>query len=141
MGRIEHALDPKRRLTIPAGWRDVMGGPRYVYVLPDPVLKCLNLIPVNILSEMLPKPKEGGLFNGRMDAAFATLTKYAEHLPVDVQGRIRIRDGLLEWAGLKDKVAMVGMGFKIHLWAPERCPETKGVDQNELAEALKALGL
>lgn len=118
-----------------------MGGPRYVYVMPDPVLKCLNIIPVNVLSEMLPKPKEGGLFNGKLDAAFAALTKYAEHLAVDVQGRIRIRDGLLEWAGLKDRVAMVGMGFKIRLWAPELCPETKGVDQNELADALKALGL
>jgi MraZ protein len=141
MSSVTHSLDPRRRLTIPAGWRDVMGGPRYVYVMPDPVLRCLNLLPVNVLSEMLPKPKDVGLFNSGVDAAFAALSKHAEHLPLDVQGRIRIRDGLLDWAGLHDKVVLVGMNFKIQLWAPENYPSSEGVDQAELAAALKALGI
>ena len=118
-----------------------MGGPRYVYVMPDPYQKCLNILPVNVLSDALPKPKDAGLFDRKSDAAFAALSKYAEHLPLDTQGRIRIRDGLLDWAGLKDKVVLVGMNFKIQLWAPENCPEPGGVDQAELAEALKVLGL
>ena len=45
VGRFDHALDPKRRLTIPAEWRSVMGAPDFVYVFPDPAEPCLDLIP------------------------------------------------------------------------------------------------
>ena len=45
VGRFDHALDPKKRFTIPREWRAVMGEPDYVYVLPDHKEGCLNLVP------------------------------------------------------------------------------------------------
>ena len=30
LGRYDHALDPKKRFTIPAGWRQILGDPQYV---------------------------------------------------------------------------------------------------------------
>ena len=35
LGRYDHALDPKKRFTIPAGWRQILGDPQYVFVMPD----------------------------------------------------------------------------------------------------------
>ena len=43
-GSAMHALDPKRRVTIPSGWRDAMGRPAYVFVMADPHEKCLRLL-------------------------------------------------------------------------------------------------
>ena len=34
-GTFEHALDPRKRVTIPAVWLEVMCSPAYVYVMPD----------------------------------------------------------------------------------------------------------
>ena len=45
VGRSDHALDPKKRLTIPSGWRTDMGNPKFVYVMPDRKERCLNLLP------------------------------------------------------------------------------------------------
>ena len=46
VGRFDHALDPKKRFTIPSEWRTLMGDPQYVYVMLDPVERCLDLVPV-----------------------------------------------------------------------------------------------
>jgi len=59
VGRFTHTLDPKRRLTIPAGWREQMGlvtrtssgRQDYVFVMPDMHKRCLSLFS---LSEMAP---------------------------------------------------------------------------------------
>jgi MraZ protein len=41
-------------------------------------------------------------------------------LPADEQGRVRIPDALIEHAGLKDKVAFLGLSQKFQIWDAER---------------------
>ena len=43
VGRYDHALDPKKRFTIPREWRNLMGNPEFVYVMPDPKDRCVSL--------------------------------------------------------------------------------------------------
>lgn len=139
VGRFDHALDPKKRLTVPAGWRDLMGSPEYVYVFPDPNETCLNLIPPAEMEGRLEKLRQRALFDKRASVALRVFGENAEQAGLDVQGRIRIRDRLLAFAGLTGTVVMIGAMNRIQLWSPALRPEPETVDQAALAAACEAL--
>lgn len=137
LGRFDHALDPKKRLTIPSNWRELMGQPTYVYVLPDLDLPCLNLLAPRELEQRMEGLRQRALFDDGLGEALAELGENAEQLPLDVQGRIRIRDRLLEFAQLSDQVVLIGAANRVQLWAPKLRPERVTVDQGRLTSAYK----
>jgi MraZ protein len=139
VGRFDYALDPKKRFTIPSGWRDVMGAPAYVYVMPDPREKCLNLVPPGEMEGRLAKLREKALFDKKASDAMRIIGEHSEQLMVDVQGRIRVRDRLLNFAGIDDKVVMIGAFNRVQIWSPALRPDVEAVDQKTLAEAVDQL--
>jgi MraZ protein len=139
VGRFDHALDPKKRFTIPAGWRDLMGAPAYVYIMPDPRDKCLNLLPPAEMEGRLEKLRQRALFDKGAGTALRVLGENSEQVMLDVQGRIRIKDRLLKFALLDEKVVMVGALNRVQLWSPSLLPEEESVDQAKLAEACDVL--
>jgi MraZ protein len=141
MGRFDHSLDPKRRLTIPAGWRDLMGNPRYVYVIPDPHDRCLDLVSPQEMEAIVAKLRQRGLFDRAATEALRTIGEYSEYLQVDVQGRIRIRDALLAYAGLTEQVTLVGAGIKVQIWLPSDRPAPATVNRERLTAAFSTIGL
>jgi len=140
LGRYDHALDPKKRFTIPAGWRQILGNPQYVFVMPDKKQTCLNIIPQEEMEARLAKLRERALFDPALSRALHVIGKNSEQLALDIQGRIRISDKLLQFANLTTTVAMVGAVRKIELWRPEALPPEDKVDQAEFGEALEAAG-
>ncbi|MBR4522624.1 MAG: hypothetical protein IKO64_00075 [Kiritimatiellae bacterium] len=139
VGRCDYNLDPKHRFTIPSEWRAVMGKPEYVYVMPDGKDKCLNLIPPAEMEARLVKLRERALFDPSLAKALQTIGSVSEQLTLDVQGRIRVSDKLLQFANLTTTVAMVGSVRMIKLWDPKALkPDV--VDQTELATALESVG-
>jgi division/cell wall cluster transcriptional repressor MraZ len=140
VGRYDHALDPKKRFTIPSEWRDAMGSPNYVYVMPDPSEKCLNLIPAAEMETRLQKLREKALFDPQCNRALQVIGANADQLTLDVQGRIRVRDKLLQFANLTTTVAMVGSVRMIKLWDPRALAPEDRIEQAALAEALKEVG-
>ncbi len=139
VGQFAHALDPKKRLTVPAGWRDLMGDPSYVYVFIDPTEKCLNLVPPAEMEGRMEKFRQRALFDKNASRALRAIGQNSEQDPVDVQGRIRISDRFLEFAKLSDTVVMIGAVNRIQLWSPSLQPAVEKVDQAELAAAFEAL--
>lgn len=139
VGRFDHAMDPKRRLTVPADWRTLMGDPTYVYVFPDPHMKCLNLVPPAEMEGRLEKLRQRALFDKTLGPALRVLGESAEQLTLDVQGRIRIRERLLSFAQLDDRVVMIGSMNRVQLWSPALAPETETIDQASLAQACAVL--
>ena len=140
VGRFDHSLDPKKRLTIPREWRDALGSPEYVYVMADPNDKCLDLIPAVEMESRLEKLREKALFDPQLSHALQAIGSRSEQLSLDSQGRIRIGDKLLQFANLTTTVAMLGSVRMIKLWSPKLMPEEKKVDQVALGEALKIAG-
>ena len=140
MGRHTYALDPKKRFTIPAGWRAVLGNPKYVYVMPDKTKRCLTIIPKEEMESRLAKLREKALFDPALSDALRVIGANSEQLLLDVQGRIRIGDKLRQFANLTTTVAMVGAIRKIELWAPEALPPDDKVDQVSFGEALEVAG-
>ena len=140
VGRFDHTLDPKKRFTIPSEWRTLMGNPQYVYIMPDPVDRCLNLVPVAEMESRLEKLREKALFDPVAKRALQTIGAVSELPALDIQGRIRISDKLLQFANLTTTVAMVGSVRMIQLWNPAALPPADTIDLAALASALAETG-
>lgn len=140
MGRYDHALDPKKRFTIPSEWRRAMGDPEYIFVIPDHKDRCLNLIPKDLMEARLAELQAKALLDPALNRALQTIGENSEQLMLDVQGRIRVCDKLLQFANLTTTVAMVGSVRMIKLWAPEALEPKDKVNQSALAAAIEAIG-
>jgi DNA-binding transcriptional regulator/RsmH inhibitor MraZ len=64
-----------------------------------------------------------------------TLGSSSDLVSWDSQGRIRIKDKLLKFAGITDKVQMIGSLDKFQLWNPDLRDDSDDVDQAKLVEA------
>ena len=140
MGEFEHSLDPKKRLTIPREWRQAMGDPDFVYVMRDRNGKCLDLLPKAEMESLLAKLREKALFDPALTKAAMLIGANSEQLMLDVQGRIRISDKLLQFANLTTTVAMLGSVRMVKLWDPKSLAPAETVDQEALASALADVG-
>jgi division/cell wall cluster transcriptional repressor MraZ len=139
-GTFEHALDPKRRITIPSVWREVMGSPTHLHVMADPHDPCLTIVPPAVLLPRLQRLRQLPLFDEGMSEALRDFFADAEYLMVDVQGRIRISDDLLAHAQLEEMAVLRGIGVRIQVWAPKLRARRKALDTAAIASAAKALG-
>ena len=136
VGRYDHALDPKKRFTIPSEWRELMGNPKFVYVMPDPADRCVNIIPKVEMDCRMDELRKRALFDPALRPVLRMIGASTEMPALDVQGRIRISDKLLRFANLTTTVAMLGAVRTIQLWDPAALPPADEVDQAGLREAL-----
>ena len=139
IGRFEHALDPKRRITVPSLWRTQLGSPDSLYILPNPHAFSLTLLSPKEMALWMEGVRKRAPFDRELGRSLKVLGESSEQVMLDVQGRIRIRDRLLAFAGLTERVVMVGECNRIELWSPERCPEEKEIPQMALADAYSRL--
>ena len=118
VGSYTHALDAKRRLTLPSVWRSLLGADRRLFAFPCPEEKCVYLYTAG---EMMRRVRM--LREGRVDAderrAVRSFAAGGEMLLLDAQGRIRLNDALLAHAEVKDRVVLVGALTRIELWSAE----------------------
>jgi len=140
LGRYDYALDPKKRFTIPSGWRRAMGDPSDVFVMPDPTEQCLNLIPPDLMRARVEEMEKKALLDPSLNRLLRLVGQNSEQLTLDCQGRIRVCDKLLQFANLTTTVAMVGSVRLIKLWNPELLGPEKSVNLDEFRDAVKELG-
>jgi division/cell wall cluster transcriptional repressor MraZ len=139
MGRHDYALDPKKRVTIPSEWRATMG--KTVYVMPDRREKCLNLYSKEEMDIFLDQLRQKALLDPALNKVLAKIGALSQQLSLDVQGRIRICDKLLQFANLTTTVAMVGSVRMIKLYDPAVLGPADEVDVAELDAVLTAAGM
>jgi MraZ protein len=137
MGRHVHRLDPKKRLTIPSGWRSLMGETG-VFLMPGIGRSCLMLMPQEVMSGFVSKLQGMQLSNPEEMDLMLTLASESDHLSFDAQGRIRIKDEHLEYAGLTGEVILASAFNRIECWNPEQWEARASASAN-LTEAAKAL--
>jgi division/cell wall cluster transcriptional repressor MraZ len=139
LGRHDFALDPKKRFTIPSEWRGSLGN--VVYVMPDRKERCLNLYSQAEMNVFLEQLRQKALLDPALNKVFAKIGAVSQQLSLDVQGRIRICDKLLQFANLTTTVAMVGSVRMIKVYSPELLGPEDDVDIGELDAALTAAGM
>lgn len=138
LGRSAHALDQKKRLTMPREWREALGSSQVVYVFPNSD-GCLDLVPKADMDIKLAKLRERRLFDKQVNALLLKIGSNSEQVALDGQGRMRICDRLLGFAGLSGKVEMLGAIRMIKLYASDKVPETDTMNIDDFDSATEEL--
>ena len=137
-GTVEHALDHKGRLIVPARFRERLGNGFVLTIAqPDP---CLALYPQAAWADFCSR-LEGA---PRKDERFRRLVRYifahTEEVACDVQGRLLVPSALRAYAGIEREVVSVGSLTRVEIWAAERYASHAAPDP-EACDLMAELGL
>jgi len=135
-----HSLDPKKRITIPSEWRAQISGPKSLYVLPDVHDRCLNVFPASEMVRRLDKIRRHSITDKKARQFARVLASQSDLVAWDSQGRIRIKDELLNFAGLVNQVIMIGAFQSFELWSPDYFKEIKTANVGDIEEAARYIG-
>ncbi|MEK7082386.1 MAG: division/cell wall cluster transcriptional repressor MraZ [Patescibacteria group bacterium] len=141
IGEYQHTLDAKKRLAIPAKVRRLFGEKA---VITRGLNNCLFLYPMEqwrVLTEKL-----GTLSVGQGDTrSFSRLMfSGAMEVELDSLGRVLVPDYLKNYAGLSQRVVIIGVHDRLEVWDEDRWNGYKqDAEKNTdmIAEKLGELGL
>jgi MraZ protein len=136
----KHSLDPKKRLTIPAEWREQVGDPSSLYVLPDVHHKCLCVFTASEMMHRIQSMREHGVADKKARFFARVLASQSDLVTWDSQGRIRIKDDLLAFANLSEQVVLVGAFDRFEIWNPDLYREASAMDGDSLRDAAQYVG-
>ncbi len=137
-GSVEHALDDKSRLIVPARFRERLGAGFVLTIAqPDP---CLVLYPTVTWAEFCDRLEAAP----RKDEQFRRLVRHlfahTEEVACDAQGRLVIPPVLRTYAGIKKDVVSIGSLTRVEVWAKERLA-SHAAPEGEVAGIMAELGL
>jgi MraZ protein len=115
LGQYNHSLDAKGRMTIPAGYRDMLVGGAYITQGFD---DNLNLLTESLFHEKAEKIKV--LSDTKMNTRKLRRLFFSNAVEVEMDrlGRVLIPQFLRELAGLEKDAVIVGVGESIEIWSP-----------------------
>ncbi len=140
VGNFTHSMDPKRRLTVPSEWREYAGEPGTLYVLPGVDERYLTVFPAREMVQRLQRLRNLSIADAKARQFARVLGSQSQLAPWDSAGRIRIKDELLEYAGLTDQVVLAGAIEGFELWNPERWKTVRSAGVASLGEAARYVG-
>lgn len=115
LGQYQHSLDAKGRMTIPAGYRDMLVGGAYITQGFD---DNLNLLTESLFHEKAEKIKV--LSDTKMNTRKLRRLFFSNAVEVEMDrlGRVLIPQFLRDIAGLEKDAVIVGVGELIEIWSP-----------------------
>ena len=129
-------LDTQRRIAIPSQWRKTEGENKFILI--PGRNRILQLIPYESFREnFLSKAKKVSIANAEGALALATLGSRAQECVCDRQGRVQLGQKLLEYAGLKEAVALIGAVSTVQIWDAGRWKERSISDESYFDEVQK----
>lgn len=141
-GDFVHGLDAKKRLTIPSVWREQLSTLRQLFVLPGVNDKCLCVYPAREMTRRMRQFRKLATSDREGRRLTRVLAARGELVEWDGNGRVRVKDSLLEHAGIGDQVMLVGSMHHFELWDPEQWQQEKqAVEKGDFEELARYLGL
>lgn len=141
IGEYTHSIDDKNRLSFPVKFRKTMG--KTVVVTPG-LDKCLFVFTTKEWDKIAEKLANSSMLQADTRSFNRYLLGGAVEVAVDAQGRILVPDFLKDRAGLRGKVAVVGVHTRVELWDDTTWKAyQKDVEANadSLAERLGTIGV
>ena len=139
MGRYNHTIDPKGRLSIPSKYREILGDE---FVVSKGMDGCLFVYANDAWKEFETKLASLPMVNEEARQLVRFFLSGAQYVTVDKQGRILVPQDLRDFAGLEKDVVLAGTGKKIEMWSLEKWEEKNAqIDINKLAQGMANLGL
>lgn len=140
LGRYDHTIDEKGRVTVPARFREQLEDGAYITRGFDKNLMVLTSNSFDVISERVQKMS---LTNPLARDLRRMVFSNADRVEVDKAGRLLIPAFLREYAGLDSAVSVVGTGDYIEIWATEswQSQSERYEDSQNDAERFAALDL
>ena len=139
VGRYDLKLDKDRRLTIPNEWMPYFGESGRVVAVPDPHERCLDIVQADLMEKELDRLRTEAKKDAGLNDALRVIDSAAEQLVLD-RNRIRISDKLLEYAGIEDRVALLGAVRMIQVWNPDTLGPDEPFDAEKLVSDIAKVG-
>ncbi|HEU0080941.1 MAG TPA: division/cell wall cluster transcriptional repressor MraZ [Candidatus Paceibacterota bacterium] len=141
LGQYTHSIDDKNRISLPVRFREKMG--KKVVVTPG-LDHCLFVFSPKEWERISARLAEVSLGQADNRGFSRFMFGQAAEADIDSIGRILVPDGLVEWADLSGKVAVVGIQNRVEIWNEKAWTAYKnGVDSKAgaLAEKLGQVGV
>ena len=139
MGRYNHTIDPKGRLSIPSKYREILGDE---FVVSRGMDGCLFVYADEEWKVFEAKLASLPLINQEARQFARFFLSGAQYVTVDKQGRILMPQDLREFAGLEKAVVLAGTGSRIEIWSLEKWnANSSQVDINAISQNMVGLGL
>ena len=137
-GEYKHALDPKKRLFIPAKHRDELGSS--FMIVRDMRESCLKVHSLESWQAFVEPIKK--MPRAQSEKIMRFLHSDALTAEPDSQGRVVLSNSLIEHAKIVKDVIVVGCGGYVEIWAAEEYERVMNEENmDEMLAALEALGL
>lgn len=137
-GEYRHAIDPKKRLFIPAKHREVLG--TSFIIVRDIRESCLKVYSEENWQAFIAPIKQ--MKRAESEKILRFLYRDAVTAEPDSQGRVVLNGTLIEHAKIIKDAVVVGCGDYAEIWSAEEYDRIVGdEDADELREALEAMGL
>jgi len=137
-GSVEHALDDKGRLIVPARFRERLGAGFVLTIAqPDP---CLVLYPTVTWAEFCNRLEAAPRKDERFRRLVRHLFAHTEEVACDAQGRLLIPTPLRTYASIERDVISIGSLTRVEVWAKEKLAK-HAAPEGEVAEFMAELGL
>jgi len=120
MGQFEHTLDPKNRLTIPSPFRPEIERESDGLVVTTGLDQCLFVYPFSEWKRLGERLSQHGTTRATNRAFVRLFFAGAHAVQPDGQGRITLPEPLRDYAGIQDRVAIIGARNKFELWQADR---------------------
>lgn len=137
IGEYRHAIDPKKRLAIPAKLRKELGEK---VVLTKGLESCLFLFPIKEWEELAVKLKSLSLGQAGTRGLNRLMLAGAIDLEVDKLGRVLIPDYLKSYANLNKNVTVVGLGNRLEVWDEATWQDYKLETEKQIGSIAEKLG-
>ncbi len=131
-GEKVHALDEKKRITVPANWRKK--SPTFFLHLGNGFVKMAPPEAFNAAAESVALRQQDLKLRRKFVRFFYST---ATEVTPDAQGRVVIPDELCRRAGLGSEVVMAGTGERIEIWPPaewEKFQDEQRAEMNTMME-------
>lgn len=141
IGEYFHTIDQKKRLSIPAKFRKVLGKRAIITRGLD---NCLFVYPLDAWKKLALKLSRMPLVRSDARSFARLMLGGAMEADFDGLGRILIPDYLKEYANLGKRVVIVGLFDRLEIWDVELWSKYKKEtqkDADEIAERLQELGI
>ncbi|MCB1556826.1 MAG: division/cell wall cluster transcriptional repressor MraZ [Alphaproteobacteria bacterium] len=132
-------VDKKGRVSVPASFRAALAGQDFagIVLFRSHAHECLEGFGMDTMEEISARLDHFDLFSAAQDDLATAIFGEAAPLPFDGEGRVILPPDLMDFGGIGDQVAFVGMGRKFQLWAPAAF-EARKIDARE---EIRAKGL
>lgn len=132
-------VDKKCRVSVPAQFRAALGDQSFqgVVLFRSNAHDAIEGFPWSYMEELSARIDKFDLFSETQDDLATAVFGEAIQLPFDSDGRIILPPSLMEFAGLSDAAAFVGLGAKFQIWEPGALDKRR----TEARKQVKAKGL